>query len=637
MLSLAGLASSEPGILSGPTFKIDCAQFPKLRPVSPDLSTSPPTKAPGLAGIALLAFWAGLAAGVGEVTLRLIARPILSVPVFFDPASIWLAPSSAAILFLPCVLVAWLFGRLKSRRAGWEFAVAAAAFLATLDVLLLLPRMHALALVLVAAGIASQVARLAHKKPQLFLRLVRGSTALLAAVVVTGGIATSAWSSWSARRGLSFTPPVSPEPPSVLLLVLDTVRALELSAYGFERATSPQLAKLAREGVRFDRAVANAPWTLPTHATLFTGHYQRDLSVGWTTPLDSTYPTLAERFSASGYATGGFIANLRYCSREYGLARGFQTYRDYALVPTAWVGSTGIGRRVLGMYNDLFNRYLIVGRKDGRRVVDEFLSWHEDLGGRPYFAFLNFFDAHEPYAPAAPYDLMFSSGEPPTRAIKAGERYTKEEVQGLREAYGGAIASLDADLGRLFDELGRNGTLDRTLVIVTSDHGEEFDEHGHLSHGNGLHFPSLHVPLIVRWPGGGIPADYRVETPVSLRDLPATILDLALARPDSAIPGHSLAPLWWGNGDAARSPVLSELYWAPNQAPWYPIHGGNMRSLVRGRYHLIAGPGDHEELYDIAGDPFEERNLVTEAALTDTLVSLRAALAEFPMPDRGGR
>ncbi len=589
---------------------------------------------PGLARLVPLALATALATGIGELVLRLAARRVLPAPVAINPESVWLGPLSALLVFTPLIVVAWLVGRVASVRAAWTAAVGMASFLAVFDVLLLVPRLHPAALAVLAFGVASQVALVARRRPRLFGRAMRGTAAILAAVAVGGGV-VQAVQSRTRADGVGAAP--SGDAPSVLLLVLDTVRAMELSAYGYERATSPRLAAFADSGVRFERAVASAPWTLPSHASLFTGRFQRDLSVGWSTALDTVAPTLAEHFAARGYATGGFISNLRYCAREYGLGRGFQTYRDFALVGSQLVGSTMAGRRLIGLYDDVFDRYVIAGRKDGARVVDEFLDWQKAQGTRPYFAFLNFFDAHEPYAPDAPYDLQFLGAEPATRNLVVGRRHDPKEVEGLRGAYDGAIASLDAQLGRLFDELSRRGALDHTIVIVTADHGEEFAEHGYMSHGNGLNFPALHVPLIVRWPRGGIPAGARVPTPVSIVDIPATITELSGTTAGSLFPGTSLAPLWRGDSTAQRSPILSELYWVRNQPEWYPVSGGNMRSLVRGRFHYIAGPDTREELYDIVADPFERNDLIKDAALGDTLSSLRSALSAFPAADRGGR
>jgi arylsulfatase A-like enzyme len=277
------------------------------------------------------------------------------------------------------------------------------------------------------------------------------------------------------------------------------------------------------------------------------------------------------------------------------------------------------------------------GRKNAEQVVDEFLAWREDQGDRPYFAFLNLFDAHDPYAPPPPYDLRFRDTEPPNRSVEIGIPHSAEEIQGLQDSYDGALAYLDAEIGRLVEALRADGSLDQTLIIVNSDHGEEFAEQGHLWHGSGLHFPALHVPLIVRWPAGGVPAGATVQDAVSIVDVPATILELIGDRGPQALPGTSLAPLWRGESSARISPILSELYWAPNQPEAYPVAGGDLHSLVRGRWHLIAGPGASEELYDIMADPFERHDLAAVPELADTLRSMREALAAFPMLDRGGR
>lgn len=599
--------------------------------IAPTAPESDPGQAPRR--LLRLVFWTALLAGIGEFAARLLARVVLPEPVFINPASIWLGPVSALLLFTPLILSGWAVGRLRGPAVAWLAAMAVGVFLAVFDVLMLVPRLHPGALAVLAAGVAAVAVRVARRWPVRFDRMMRVSVAGLGLVCVAGGIV----SAWTERRPWATAGDGDSAGPNVLLLILDTVRAMELSGYGYERPTSPRLDALALEGVQFERAVANAPWTLPTHAALFTGRFQRDLSVGWATALDGTAPTLAEQLAMRGYATGGFIANLRYCSREYGLARGFATYRDYALTGSQMVGSTMLGRRAILVFNAWFGRYLMPGRKDAERVVNEFLAWRADGDDRPWFAFLNFFDAHDPYAPEAPYDLQFAGREPPSRLIDFGRRHSAEEIQGLRDAYDGSIAALDAQLGRLFDALRREGTLDRTIVIVTADHGEEFAEHGHLGHGSGLHFPALHVPLLVRWPAGGVPAGLRVREPVSLVDVPATILDLAGGRSEPRLPGASLAPLWRGEAAPGRSPVLSELYWVPGQPDWYPVAGGDLRSLVLGSYHYIAGPDDQEQLFDIMADPFEQRDLLAEPALADTLAIMRRILARYPPQDRGGR
>ncbi len=580
-----------------------------------------------------------LLVGWGEFALRLVANQLhlTTGPVFINPALVWMAPAAAAALFAAPVGLAWLLGRSRiDRNAAWRWALTVALILALFDVLLLVPRVHPAALLVVAAGVAVQTVRFASRSASRtrssLLWLVGG----LGAASVIAGVGVTITRLINDRRSLGSASTADAGAPNVLLLVLDTVRAMELSAYGYPRSTSPSLAAFAAEGVRFERAVATAPWTLPSHATLFTGLYPSELSTGWNTPLDSVPPTLAERFAERGYATGGFVANFRYTSHEYGLARGFQIYRDYALTPSQFVGSTMVGRRVIGAWNAARHRYVLPGRKDGDRVVDEFLEFEASRGSRPYFAFLNLFDPHEPYAPPAPYDRMFLAAEPKTRSIEVGAQLDTVAVRQLRDAYDGSLAATDAALGRLFELLRARGELDRTIIMVTSDHGEEFGGHGHLSHGNGLHMQALHVPLIIRWPAGGVPGGVVVPTPVSLRDVPATLLQLAGGSHSAALPGVSLAPLWAG-GHVAPSPIVSELYWVANQPEWYPIAAGNMHSLVRSGFHLISGAGLRTELYDVMTDPLERHDLSHDAAYADTLRAMSNTLAAWPMSERRGR
>ncbi len=585
-------------------------------------------------------FWlilalAGLLAGWGEFALRLVADRMRPIPVFLDPASVWTGPLSASALFFVPVAVAWLLGRRRGGDAAWRWAATVALALACFDVLLLLPRVHQAALAIVAAGIAVQTVRMASRAPRRTRTMMRALVGVLGVCTLIGGTGVTVTRLLRERRSYG-APGDAAAGPNVLLLVLDTVRAMELSAYGNLRPTSPRLAALASEGVRFERAVATAPWTLPSHATLFTGRYPRELSTGWTTALDDTPHTLAERFVELGYTTGGFVANFRYTSHEYGLARGFQIYRDYALTPSHIVGATMLGRRAIGVWNRTMHDYVLPGRKDGDRVVNEFLAFERARGDRPFFAFLNLFDPHEPYAPAAPYDRLFLAEEPKTRAIEVGTRLDTAAIRGLRDAYDGSLAAMDAAIGRLIDSLRARGELDRTIVIVTSDHGEEFGGHGHLSHGNGLHMQALHVPLIIRWPDGGVPRQVVVPQSVSLRDVPATILQLVGDRRASAFPGVSLQPLWSGQ-TMTPSPIVSELFWVANQPEWYPVAAGNMHSLVRSGFHYIDGPGAADELYNVMVDPLERHDLSADAAYADTVRAMRETLAAWPLADRRGQ
>jgi arylsulfatase A-like enzyme len=468
------------------------------------------------------------------------------------------------------------------------------------------------------------------------MRLVRSAAITIVIVMFGAGAGRHAWRAYAENRAVAELQPAPRSAPNVILLILDTVRAMSLSSYGYARATSPHLDALATEGVRFERAVATASYTLPTHATLFTGRYPHQTSVGWGGPLDDDAPTIAEVLRRHGYATGGFAANLLYCTRAFGLARGFDTYRDYVTTPGEALRGSALTEALL---ESLLGRILpdyIPGRPTATQVSDRFLRWQERVSrsGRPFFAFLNFFDAHGPYVVPAPFDTMFTGRRPALRDPHVhGKKYSAQEAATLQDAYDQAIRYLDANLARLFDELERRGVLDNTIVIVTADHGEEFLEHGLIGHGDGLNFPSLHVPLIIRFPHS-IPRGTVIPTPVTLRDVPATILDLIAAPEPYEIPGSTLAVHWQdraGETSLPGSTILSELDGLPAPPDERPVTRGDMYSVVANGLHLIRQGDGHEELYDIIGDPFERFDLLArkDAGNDPRLAQVRSALAPF--------
>ena len=203
--------------------------------------------------------------------------------------------------------------------------------------------------------------------------------------------------------------------PNVLFIVLDTVRADHLSLYGYPRPTTPTLERLAKNGIRFDRARATAPWTLPSHASFFTGRWPHELGVQWLTPLRPGAPLLAEYMGSRGYATAGFVANTGYCSYDTGLARGFTYYEDYILKGIAPLQTPIVVKGILGrifeigiahesrshaFVPELVERWFYSGiRKDAESINRAFLDWlfRRPEKTRPFFVFLNYLDAHAPY------------------------------------------------------------------------------------------------------------------------------------------------------------------------------------------------------------------------------------------------
>jgi arylsulfatase A-like enzyme len=417
----------------------------------------------------------------------------------------------------------------------------------------------------------------------------------------------------------------------VILIVLDTVRAQSLSLYGYGRDTTPNLTRIAARGIRFDRAFSTAPWTAPSHASMFTGKLPHEMTVNWNRPLDQSSPTLAGTLAARGYATAGFVANTTYCSYETGLDRGFAHYEDYDVSLAEILSCSAIVQRTLNFahHHPVLARRLGLGelagsrRKCAARINHDFLSWLDRNSGRPYFAFLNYFDAHHPFVPP----LAESQALPPlgrTPATPGEMRLLRDwwerdkrnldprDLELVRDCYDQCIASLDLHVGRLFDELERRDLLRETIVVITSDHGEHLGEHGLFGHGCSLYLPEIHVPLIVVAPGIA-PEGRVVKEPVSLRDIPGTVDDLLgpQGTGTGVFPGRSLAVTWSGAAVAAV-PVVSEIDAPPEADPNHgrsPSSRGPMTSLIDGHKHVIKNGDGREERYDLDEDADEAHDL----------------------------
>jgi arylsulfatase A-like enzyme len=341
---------------------------------------------------------------------------------------------------------------------------------------------------------------------------------------------------------------------------------------------------------------------------MFTGQYVHRLSTSLVDPLDETWPTLAEHFRDRGYATAGFTANLRYTSRETGLARGFVHYEDHPVSAEMVLFSSSLVRRLTRVVRRQLGIDQRFVRKHAPEMTDAVLRWLRRAGGRPFFVFVNYYDAHAPYVP--PDSLASRFGTRRTgRALadlSTRQHWSAEEIRVERDAHDAMLIYLDGELGRLFDALDARGLAANTIVLVTADHGEQFGEHGLMDHGNSLYEPVLRVPLIVRYPPT-IPAGVRVVSRVSLRDIAATVVDVAGQTP-SPLPGTSLMPLA-DDDTAPASPLLSEVREGIRTSPWLPLAKGGMKSLVHDGMHYIREGDGSEQLYDLGADPDELRDL----------------------------
>ncbi|MGQ0649745.1 MAG: sulfatase [Gemmatimonadaceae bacterium] len=491
---------------------------------------------------------------------------------------------------------------------------------------------------ILAAAAALGLWRLMQWRPDAVVKGSRG-------VVITGAVALAGiavlipWRRAAAERSaLAALPPAVPGAPNVVVLIWDTARAFNMSLYGYERRTTPVLDSLARHGVAFDRAFATAPWSLPSHASIFTGRYPHELSAGARIPLDATHPTIAGHFADHGYATAGITANLFYGSADYGIGRGFTIYDERPPIAPRVIGHTWIMlRRVLVRTRQAMGNHNTLLRRRATHVNQSFASWLDRREGRPFLAVLNYFDAHEPYLPPAPFDTAFAS---------RGARYWADETlasapaavtRELHDVYDGAISYVDRSLGDLIDLLRTKGLLDNTILVVTSDHGEEFGERGPglIGHNRSLYRHSLQVPLVVVYPPR-IAAGVRSQAVVSIRDIPATIADLAMPNVGHPFPGTALARLLTDStvadtADAMRVAMTEKHRWATRRQGW-PTSWGSMYTVFDARAQYIVDALGKESLFDLAADQWNATDLAASAAYHEHVGTLRRGLDAYVGP-----
>jgi arylsulfatase A-like enzyme len=572
-----------------------------------------------------LAAWFGLLAGMGEAIVLAFRKFVLHHSLLHNLDMLWTGPIASMVLLSCLGILFLLLSRLLPRLITWRFIVCVLAALAFLPALLALDQLHRAAAGLLAIGLGVQTLRMAASRRERFERLVRRSLWALGLGVALVAGTLRGLGALRERRALAALPAAATGSPNVLLLVLDTVAALRLSLYGYPQPNTPHLEEWARRGVRFDRAMSTAPWTLPSHASILTGRWPHELSADWLDPLDGTYPTLAEVLGSRGYASAGFVANS-YCSRAFGLHRGFQHYEDFPATPAQILFSSALGRLLVPSYRVRFHK--VVRRADA--INGELLHWLDRRrANRPFFAFLNYMDAHDPYEPPPPYDDQFS--DPASMRLVHGLRHDRvigwspAEAEAAKGAYDGALAYLDSRLGALFSELERRGLLTNTIVIVTADHGEEFGEHGVFYHGNSLYQAVARVPLIITW-NGHLPAGRTVDAPVSLRDLAATVMNLTAGQ-SQPFPGRSLERFWSQRAGEvpASDTLLMKVSYSPRLPRGTPVSRGSMHAVQLGGYRLIVNGDGVEELYDF-DDSLEVNDLSKEPSLADTLARLRASL-----------
>jgi arylsulfatase A-like enzyme len=396
--------------------------------------------------------------------------------------------------------------------------------------------------------------------------------------------------------------------PNVLMIVLDTVRADHLSTYGYERETSPNLTRLARSGARFDHVVATAPWTVPSHASVFTGllpsehgaHHEH-----WR--LRPDVPTLPEDFQRSGYRTGGLSANP-FVGKPSGLHRGFDEFDS--------------------VYSG------------GRDLTDRAIAFVQS-GPEPWFLFLNYMEAHLPFGgvpkqaqlrflPHAARGALTVPFKEQLNAFAyacAAKRPAPRAIQDLTALYDAAITYLDGLIGVLLDGLG--DARSRTLIVVLSDHGELLGEHALIEHQFSVWEPLLRIPLIVSQLGV-IPPGTAIETPMSATEIHRIVRRLAGLEPGSTLDASDP----FGLAGRAKADLVSE-YYRPKSllgkvGERFPdcVSGLDQRmtSVRRGDHKLIWRSDGSTALFDLRVDPEERHDVrIDHEELTQALEAVVAA------------
>lgn len=425
--------------------------------------------------------------------------------------------------------------------------------------------------------------------------------------LIGAGAMSLGWDGLSDRMGFGLPPARNPEVKRIILVTSDALRTDVLEPYGGEEIETPHLAAFAEESVVFDEAISAASWTLPAFAGIFSGFAPGvfdSIGVYWRMP--ETVESMAERLQKQGYFTGAIGTNPLLRPR-HGLDQGFRTY-DFFPRPRK---PRTLGARVVdGMAPALYQ----TGR-NSEELKDLTVDWIERNRDRDFFLWLHFWDPHTPLGPPPPYrpegDAPGSVVEPWARdmEVKKGLYDPRPaERDWLWKLYLGEVRYVDAMFGRLMDRLKELGLYEDSLIIFSSDHGEEFWDHGDFGHGQSLFHELIRVPLMIRMPGGT--RSGRVGRPVSTISLMPTILQMAEAGFDpNEFSAPSLVPLLEGDGEEIETrPIYSETDPAVFARHRWGVRFGDYEYLKR-----EFGPeGGTEELYDLPEDPQQHHDVAAE-------------------------
>ncbi len=438
------------------------------------------------------------------------------------------------------------------------------------------------------------------------------------------------------------SPPANPARPNILLIVLDTVRADHLDLFGYQRATMPNLRQFATDDAQTaSRMFTSGSWTLPSHASMFTGLYPSAHGAHYpfvnekepqflASSMREDVPTLAEFLGSLGYQTAGIVANFGVLS-HFGISRGFD---DYAAKP----GPAYFAPHMLWFYRFRIGdwspgewlRHVLPGAIQGRSnmfsvrepdterahaINARAREWLNRHAGRPFFLFLNYMDAHDPYLPIPEDDERFLQrpageewfGFPRERladAKRGAAKFTADEIEFLKAQYDAELVSLDREIGRLFSYLKESSLFENTLIIVTTDHGEAFFEHGFPDHGNSLYQPEIGGFLLIKMPSSLAPIE--ISPWMQHVDLFPTIAALMGEPAPGEMQGRP--------GGVGRNYALSEVFCKSCgrevfEGRWPDALRHDLVAVMNGAQKLIRSTAGADKVYEYIEDPAETNPL----------------------------
>lgn len=418
------------------------------------------------------------------------------------------------------------------------------------------------------------------------------------------------------------------KPRGVIFIVADTLRTDHLNIYGYERETVQHLKTFADEGVAFSNAIAQGTWTKVSQSSMLTSLYPVSHSVMKVPDqLPASAETIAEVYREAGYATVSY-SSVMFTGKQNNLHQGYEELHESASISDEEYRS-----------------------KTAVHYVDRIIPWLEQHKDVPFFAYLHVFDPHSPYRPRPPYDTLWGRPEDQERWKEIEKDIKEHDVQNVfglpfkddyvtktgndpdellrmfTDWYDGSIRGLDTEMGRLLAALKEMGIDDDTLIVFSSDHGEELWEHGRFFHSHTVYGELSQVPLIFRWPGGpGVREGTMIDRVIENLDIMPTLLDLSGVEGPSAMQGRSLVPLIDGTGEASWQdrPVITHTLRSDKEFPNDPEEGHHFSLIENGlkvvRKELEAGLV--EELFDRSKDPLDLQNIIDEAGGRDSAAPL---------------